>query len=93
MDKKLKEELEGSFPIDGDITPFSRQKIKSVTSDKWNRLSLTELFSQLETLQNRYYLASSAGLDPSILNQLNLGILELQTKISQIQQDGDIHLI
>ena len=44
MDKKVKEELEGSFPVDGDITPFSRQKIKSVTSSKWKTSSLTELF-------------------------------------------------
>ncbi len=63
MVKKVSvEEFTGSVPVNGDITPVTRQPIDKVNAERWNNMSVSELHQQREILQRRYWQALGAGL-------------------------------
>lgn len=63
MVKKVSvEQFTGSVPVNGDITPITRQPIDKVNAEGWGNMTVSELHSQREILQRRYWQACSAGM-------------------------------
>lgn len=63
MVKKVSvDQFTGSVPVNGDITPVTRQPIDKVNAENWGNMTVSELHSQREILQRRYWQACSAGL-------------------------------
>lgn len=59
----------GSVPVDGDITPITRQPIEHVNAHDWTKMSISELHKQREILQRRYYQALSVGVSAGMIEQ------------------------
>lgn len=55
-------EFTGAVSVNGDITPVTRQPIDKVNAENWGNMTVSELHSQREILQRRYWQACSAGL-------------------------------
>lgn len=63
MVKKVSvEQFTGSVPVDGDVTPITRQPIDKVNAEKWFNMTVSELHQQREILMRRYYQALSVGI-------------------------------
>ena len=67
---------------DADITPITREEIKKVKSTEWADLNLSQLHTQMDTMQNRLHYARTIG-HQDMINQLLRGIAQLQLIIKQ----------
>lgn len=92
MVKSIKD-LEGSFPVDGDESPISHEKIHKIDAAKWPQMNASQLLDQRLLLSNRLDAARSSGAGVSIQNQIQLGIQRLNGLIAQQQKNDTIDLI
>ncbi len=76
---------------DGDITPITREEIKKVKSTDWADLNLSQLHTQMDTLQKRLHYARTIGHE-EMITQLTRGINQLQL-ILRKKSDEDTRLI
>ena len=60
MSDKYKD-LEGSVPVDGDITPITRRPIDQLDSSQWQQMTDAELIDQRQALYNRMNMALTMG--------------------------------
>lgn len=67
---------QGSTPVNGDVTPTTRQKIQSVDATKWEELSTAELHDQRSALQSRLTQAQSLG-HPQLIYHIEAGIRQI----------------
>lgn len=79
-------DIEGAVPVDGDITPITRQPIESVDANTWSKMTAGELFDQKAILEKRRILAASCGSD-EMLKQINRGIRILEDMIKNHKGD------
>lgn len=87
MDKKIREQLEGSVSVNGDVTPITREPIQKVNSNQWKVASEGVLFDQLDTLRQRRALASMSGMSSDVLKQIDAGIAQLEAVLRSKQQE------
>lgn len=80
-------DVEGPVDVNSDITPTTRQPIPTVDQSTWNDASVSELYDQLITLQQRYYMMLDMGKG-LIADQIQRGILQLEAQISEKQLDA-----
>lgn len=80
------EDIEGAVPVDGDITPITRQPIESVDANAWSKMAAGELFDQKAILEKRRILAASCGSD-AMLKEINRGIRILEELIKNHKDD------
>lgn len=88
MKEELRKKLERSVSVDDDatITPITHQPIKSVDATSWSDLNLTELYSQLSTLEDRRIKLYEIG-QPAVAQQVEQGIARIQLVIKS-KTDG-----
>lgn len=80
-------DFEGAVPVNGDITPITRQPIPQITPDRWPQMSASELHSQREILCNRYYAAIQAGLLDGA-KMIQAGIMTIDARLEDIGVEG-----
>jgi hypothetical protein len=75
---------------DGDVTPISRTPIDRISSEDWSSLSISELYTHLSILENRYYMIQEMN-KPDIAKQIASAINQLRTLINEKQNnEGNI---
>lgn len=73
--------------LNGDVTPFSGEKIDNVDSTAWNTLPLSRLYADLTTLQNRLQMCHTLG-NITLINQISAAIQRLEVQIqARIESD------
>lgn len=81
--------LEGCFPVNGDVTPISRQPITSIDASQWPKMSLSQLLEQRAALEQRMYVAMQDNI--GIASQMQQGLNALDQLIvdkSDTEDDG-----
>lgn len=74
---------------DSTVTPITRQKIERVDISGWKNLSISQLTTQLETLQLRYYALLNMGRG-DLAEQVEGGITRLTNYITiRTEEDDD----
>lgn len=94
MSEKYKD-VEGAVPVDGDITPVTRQKIDQIDASKWPDMSINQLTDQRIVLSNRIATVRGWGGNTSVIEQLQRGLNQLDTLLREkAKEQGDTtHLI
>ena len=95
MDQKTKQaidKLTGAVPVDGDVTPTLRQEIKQVNANDWHKMSISELWEQRTTLNNRLVYAQQYA-HPSIVQQLQNGLNTIDAILRSKEGDTDTRLL
>jgi hypothetical protein len=59
----------GSVPVDGDVTPVTRQPIDHINAEDWTKMNVSDLHKQREILRARYYQALSVGIPAQTIEQ------------------------
>lgn len=85
MSVKYKD-LEGSIPVNGDITPITRQKIEKLDSSQWPDMDVSALYDQRIILTNRIAAASSSG-SYGMVQQLEHGLKYLDSILASKKTD------
>jgi len=70
--------------VNGKYTP-SGKEVELVDATEWMNMSVTQLFDQRITLNNRYGLASQYG-GPAMLKQIQTGIAQIDAIIKYKEQ-------
>ena len=70
----------GAISVNDDITPISKQPIQQVHADKWSDMSITELWEQRTTINNRLDYALQLG-HADMIKQIQRGLLQLDQLI------------
>ncbi len=83
MDKRV-EKYTGAVSVEGDITPTTREPIQKVESTDWNEMSVSDLWTQRYTLQNRIAYAYESG-HPEMAKHIMSGIQTIDQIIAQRQ--------
>lgn len=91
MSDKYKD-LEGSVPVNGDITPISRKPIDQIDSSEWANMTTAELIEQRNALQSRINLALSMG-QAQLIPTMQRGLLFVDALLQQRQSKEETHLI
>ena len=68
--------------VNGDVTPTFHEEIKKVDAKVWKDMSLSELFAQLEILQQRLVYAQSLQ-HPILIAAIQQGIDHIQNLIKK----------
>lgn len=71
--------------VNGKYTPSGRE-VELVTADDWMDMSVTDLFDQRITLNNRYAAASQYGGNTTMLRQIRAGIQRIDAIINYKEQ-------
>lgn len=87
MSNENDEHQEGSVPVNSEVTPISRQRIKSVNATSWEDMSTADLFEQRSTLQQRLNQAHSMGY-LQMAKQIQAGLDQLEA-ILKTRAGGD----
>lgn len=74
-----------------EVTPITREEIKSVDANDWSQLNIAQLYEQLNTLEKRMEYARSIG-HQDMMTQLSRGITRLRALI-HTKTDDEIKLI
>ena len=90
MSEKYKN-LEGSFPVNGDVTPISHQPIEQIDSSLWEDMTIGELVNQRIALNDRINRAQMMGLG-GVAQQMQRGLIYLDSLITQKQETQETHL-
>lgn len=91
MSDKYKE-LEGSVPVNGDITPITRQPIDQLDSSQWETMTDGELIDQRQSLYTRMMLAQSMG-QPQLVPIMKQGLMFLDRLLKERGVGEETHLI
>lgn len=74
--------------LDSDINPYTGEKITSLDARTWADTSATELYKQLQVLENRFYIAQTLG-KVEIVQQLQAAVNQLRSAIQDaIKRDS-----
>lgn len=87
MSEKYKH-LEGSVPVNGDITPITRKPISKINSNNWEEMSFEALSDQYVDLQNRIEIVKRMGR-PDLEKQMNRGLNYLLQLINEKRPKED----
>ncbi len=71
--------------VNGTHTPSGRE-VELVSADKWMDMSVTELFDQRITLNNRLNAVMTFG-NPAMIKQLQLGVMQIDNIIKHKEQE------
>ncbi len=84
------EDYTGAVNINADITPVTRQKIESVTPEKWGEMDINMLYDQRIIMQERVVKSLQAG-HAEIAKQVQQGLnsldVLLQYKADQAEKN------
>lgn len=83
--QQLAKEYEGSYDVNGDVTPITRKKVELVDSSRWDNLSVTDLHGQRAILAQRLMLAQSHH--PEMAKMIQMGIVHLDQMIMTKSSD------
>lgn len=72
------------------ITPISREEIEQVNSDEWSKLTLSELYDQLATLENRKY--ACMQYSPLMVKDIERGIARIRAIIN-LKHGNEVKLL
>ncbi len=81
MSEKYKH-LEGSVPVNGDLTPITRQPIDQINAREWEDMSFEALEQQYTMLAKRINLAKSMGRT-DLTKQMDAGMKYLLQLIDE----------
>jgi len=81
----------GPIPVNGDITPITKQKIGQVRSSEWSTMPISELWEQKSILDSRLTYALQTG-HAELIKQLQSGIAALDMVIAN-RSTGEDKLI
>lgn len=81
-------ELEGSVPVNGDITPVSRKPIDKIDATLWEEMSFESLVDQQISLQKRIDMARTMGR-PDMAKQMERGLSYLMQLIETKRERED----
>lgn len=70
------QQFTGAVNIEADVTPTTRQKIETVTPDKWGEMNIDMLWEQRFILTERMILAQQTG-HGEIAIQLQPGLIQI----------------
>jgi hypothetical protein len=87
MSEKYKH-LEGAAPVNGDITPITRQPIPQVNSTNWEDMPYPKLVDQHAALKNRLLVVKQMGRS-DMEKQIQKGIRYLEMLIKQKHEKDD----
>ena len=73
-------DIEGAVPVDGDVTPISRQPINQIHGTEWHDMSMSQLHEQRGMLMTRMSVA--ANVCPSALPALRQGVAQIDAIIN-----------
>ena len=76
----MNDKITGPISVNGDITPITHQKIEQVTPDKWEKMSIIDLWEQHNIIYNRICIATQVG-NSEIVRQLGMGMTQLEALI------------
>lgn len=82
---------DGPVPVEGDITPITRQRIPQVNSARWLDMNVGELQDQKSILDARYVMAAQIG-NYALMQQIQMGITYISSIINS-KADKDVSLI
>lgn len=85
-------DLEGSVPVNGDITPISRKPIDQINSSEWENMTTAELIDQRNSLYQRMTLAQSMG-QLQMVPAMQRGLNYIDALLKQRQAGEETHLI
>jgi len=88
MENKNKKDVKGPISVTDDITPITHQPVNQITANEWSALSLTELWEQRVTLDNRLNYALQLG-HSELIKQLQRGLSQLDEIIKQRSSTSD----
>ena len=71
--------------VNGKYTP-SGKEVELVDATEWMNMSVTQLFDQRITLNNRYAMASEYG-GPAMLKQIQMGIAQIDAIIKHKEKE------
>ena len=77
--------------VNSNLTPITRQEIGDVFGDQWEKMSLEQLYHQLDIMEQRLLYANSLGKE-EIYRQVLLGVNQLKAIIIRKTPD-EIKLI
>ena len=72
----------GAVNINGDLTPITRQKIETVTAERWTEMNNSELHDQRIILNNRMNMAYNSG-QAAVAQQIQAGINTIEALLSR----------
>lgn len=90
-DDKLKE-LEGSYSVNGDVTPITHKPIDQLDATEWVNMTDGELIDQRQALYNRMVLAQSNGMG-AYVPAMKQGLLMLDQLLKERGVGESTHLI
>lgn len=74
--------------VDGDINPYTGERILEINSTTWNEAGAQELYKQLAVLENRLNIARTLG-KVELIKQLHMAVEGLKNAINEaIQRDA-----
>ena len=85
-------DYEGSVPVDGNVTPTTREKIEQIDANNWPSMSVSELYDQRILLSNRIAKAAAAG-NISVVQQLERGLQTIDALLNERGLSGEINLL
>jgi len=91
MSDKYKD-LEGSVPVNGDITPITRRPIDQLDASEWENMTTAELVGQRNALYNRITLAQSMG-QLQMVPAMQRGLNYLDAILQERNANEETHLI
>jgi len=68
------------------ITPISKKEILDVHADKWDTMSLSELYQQKSIMEERLFAVLSFCDNPDVLNQIKMGMNRLAAIIESKEE-------
>lgn len=80
--------FEGSTPVNGNMTPISREAIGNVDTTEWEQMSTTDLHNQRSILQTRLQHAYSMGFH-DMAKQIERGLHQVDSILLN-RPNGDI---
>ena len=87
MSEKYKH-LEGSVPVDGDITPITKKPVSQINARTWEDMTFEALSDQYIDLQNRIELANQMGRQ-DMVKQMQRGLGYLLQLINEKRPKED----
>lgn len=78
----MEDDVLPSGNVDGDINPFTGERIATIDARTWSDSSAPELYKQLTVLENRFYIAQTLG-KVEIMRQMKVAIEQLKAQIQE----------
>lgn len=80
--RKSVHDYTGSVPVNGDVTPTTREPIENVDAMDWGDMNMNQLHEQRRILRTRLDAAGACG-NQAIIDQITAGCRRLEALIKQ----------